>query len=107
MKYLDASQFDFNIANKNLPVNIYALRLLDNDKNSIYDIIINHDGCCPNTVSERDQSNFNDYLSNLESEVIGEFFKLNKIKKPKNYFHLFELITDSNGELYHFSKLVN
>lgn len=107
MNYLEKLSFDFNIQNKNLPKNIYALRVLDEDKNKIYDIIINHNGCCPIISNEREQSNYNDYLSNLENEVINEFFKFNKIKKPKNYSNLFEVMTDDKGELYHLSKSVN
>ena len=107
MKYLKTSNFDFNIQDKNLPINIYALRVLDNEKSKAYDIIINHTGYCPHISSEREQSNYNDYLSNLENEVINEFFKLNKIRKPKNYSNLFEIMTNDKGELYHYSRIVN
>lgn len=107
MNYLETSSFDFNIQDKNLPINIYALRVLDNEKSKVYDILINHNGYCPYISSEREQSNYNDYLSNLENEVINDFFKLNKIKKPKNYSNLFEIMTNEKGELYHYSRTVN
>lgn len=104
---LKVSNFDFNIQNKKLPSNIYALRVLDNDNNITYDIVVNHNGFCPNIQSEREQSNYNDYLSNLETSVINEFFKVNKIKKPENYIHLFEIMTNENSELYHYSRSAN
>jgi hypothetical protein len=107
MNYLESTNFDFDILGKNLPINIYALRLLDNEKNKTYDIIINHNGYCPNIFTEREQSNYNDYLSNLENEVINEFFRLNKIRKPKIHSNLFEIMTNDKGKLYHYSRIVN
>lgn len=107
MNYLQIPNFDFNIQSKDLPVNIYALRILDNNKSKIYDIIINHNGYCPNLYTEREQSNYNDYLSNLENDVISEFFRVNKIKKPDNYLNLFEIMTNESGELYHYSRTIN
>ena len=99
--------FDFNIENKKLPANIYALRVKNFDNNAIYDIVVKHNGYCPVINNERQQSNYNDYLSNLETEVINNFFKINKIKKPVNYSRLFEIMTNENSELYHFSRSVN
>jgi hypothetical protein len=104
MKYIEPSKFNFEILNRNLPINIYALRLSDNTKNTTFDIIINHDGYCPIISSERKQSNYNDYLPNLENTIINEYFKINRIKKPKNYSNLFEIVTNSNGELCHYSR---
>lgn len=106
MEYIKLSNFSFQIENKKLPINIYALRLIDNDKNNIFDIVINHDGFCPEINSEREQSYYNDYLSNLENEIVSEYFKINKIQKPKNYSNLIEIMTDQNGELYHYSRLI-
>lgn len=107
MNYLETRDFDFNALDRKLPINIYALRILDNEKGETFDIIINHNGYCPNISSEREQSNYNDYLSNLENEVVNEFFKLNKIKKPKNLSNLFEIMSDEEGKLYHYSRRVN
>jgi hypothetical protein len=103
MKTTDITSFNFDVQKKNLPTNIYALRILD-DENKHYDIVITHNGYCPNLSTEREQSNYNDYLSNLEYDVVDEFFKSSKIKKPKNYSHIFEIMTNSEGELYHYSK---
>jgi CMP-2-keto-3-deoxyoctulosonic acid synthetase len=107
MNYLETTNFDFNITGKKLPINIYALRILDNEKSTTYDIIINHNGYCPSISSEREQSNYNDYLSNLENEVVTAFFKLNKIRKPKNHSNLFEIMTDNEGALYHYARTSN
>lgn len=98
---------DFNLIDKNLPKNIYGLRILDVDKNKTFDLIIKHDGFCPDNYSERDQSRFNDYLSNLEYSAIQEFFKSIKKRKPKTYYSKIEIMTDSNGNLFHFSKSVD
>ena len=107
MKNTQILNLDFNLINKNLPVNIYALRVLDTDKNKTYDIVINHDGFLPEIYSEREQSRFNDYLSNLENTTIEEFYKTNNIKKPKNYHSKIELITDRNGNLYHLVRSID
>ncbi len=107
MNNLEIFNIDFNLKNRHLPLNVYALRILDLDKNKIYDISIEHDGYCPNIYSERDQSNYNDYVSNLEGVVVNQFFKSAKIRKPKNYSNLFEVITNGKGELYHYSKVAN
>jgi hypothetical protein len=107
MNNLEIFNVDFNLQNKLLPLNVYALRILDLNKNKIYDISIEHSGYCPDIYTEREQSNYNDYLSNLEKEVVNQFFKSAKIRKPKNYSNLFEVITNGKGELYHYSKVVN
>lgn len=99
--------FDFNQINKNLPKNIYGLRIFDVDKNKTYDLVINHLGFCPNIFSERDQSRFNDYLSTLEYQVINDFYKYNKLKKPNSYYSKIEIMTDSNGDLFHLSKSID
>lgn len=98
---------DFDFIDKNLPKNIYALRILDVDKNKTFDLVINHDGFCPNIFSEREQSRFNDYLSNLECKVIDGFYKSNKMKKPKSYYSTIEIMTDCNGDLFHLTRIIN
>ncbi|WCM42581.1 hypothetical protein MG290_02595 [Flavobacterium sp. CBA20B-1] len=98
---------DFNLIDKNLPKNIYGLRILDVDKNKTFDLIIKHDGFCPDNYSERDQSRFNDYLSNLEYSAIQEFFKSIKKRKPKLYSNLIEVMTNGDGDLYHYAKSVS
>lgn len=88
------------------PSNIYAVRIKDENKN-IFDISIQHNGYCPDCYTERDRSRFNDYLSNLQYSAIDEYFKSINIKKPKVYFSEIEIITNSLGEIYHFSRSVN
>ena len=97
---------DFNIINKNLPMNLYAVRVFDVDNDKTFDVVINHDGNCPNIYSERDQSRFNDYLSNLEYEVIDEFYKKNNLKKPNNYYSKIEVMTNNFGEIIHYLRAV-
>jgi hypothetical protein len=98
------SNFDLN--NIKYPKNIYALRICD-EKGNIYDISVSHNGFCPNIKTEREQSNFNDYLSNLEYSIVSSFFKSIKKRKPKTYYNKIEVITDLNGKIYHLSKAIN
>ena len=98
------SNFDLN--NINYPKNIYALRICD-EKGNIYDISVSHNGFCPNIKTEREQSNFNDYLSNLEYSIVSAFFKSIKKRKPKTYYNKIGVITDLNGKIYHLSKAIN
>lgn len=104
MKTQDLSKYNFEVQTKNLPVNIYGLRVFDLDKEQHYDIVVSHDGYCPNILTEREQSNYNDYLSNLENSLIIEFTKSTKIK---NFSRILEVMTNNKGELYHLSKTVD
>lgn len=104
MQLQDLSKYNFEVQTKNLPINIYGLRILDLEKNQNHDIVISHNGYCPNICTEREQSNYNDYLSNLESSVLSEFEKSTKIK---TYTRLFEVMTNEKGELYHLLKSVS
>ena len=96
----------FDLENIKYPKNIYALRISD-EKGNIYDISISHNGFCPNISTEREQSNFNDYLSNLECSIVSEFFKSIKKRKPKTYYNKIEVMTDCNGKIYHLSRAIN
>ncbi len=107
MNNTEIFNINFSLQNKHLPLNVFALRILDLNKNKIYDIAIEHNGYCPEIYTEREQSNYNDYIANLEREVVYQFFKYNKIRIPKNYSNIFEVITNYKGELYHYSKVVN
>lgn len=107
MKNIEILNLNINLVNKILPKNIYVLRILDNKENIIYDIAVNHIGYCPTISTERDQSKFNDYLANLEYEVIDEFFISSKLKKPKNYERIFEIMTSNDGQLCHYSKAIS
>lgn len=98
--------FDFDSNSKKIPSNIFALRIIDSRKN-MYNIAINHCTYCPNIETERDQSRFNDYLSNLEYKVVDEFYKANKIKKPKYYSVIFEILTNNEGKIFHYSESLN
>lgn len=93
----------FNLKKNSLPKNVYAIRIKDKNGN-LYDIAIQHDGYCPAIYSEREQSRFNDYLSNLENSVISEYFKSIKKRKPKNYSTQLEIVTDQQGKIYHFTQ---
>jgi hypothetical protein len=109
---MDATQllslnFSLNINQKDLPKNIYGLKLLNEKTNEIVSLFINHNGYCPDISSEREQSNYNDYLSNLETSIISEYCKLNKIKNPDLLSRKLEIMTNNNGELYHYSRSVN
>lgn len=97
---------NFDLQNVKFPNNIYAIRISDG-KGNVYDITVTHNGYCPIINTEREQSNFNDYLSNLENSIVYEFFKSIKKRKPKNYKNQIEIMTDNNGKVFHFSKLVN
>ncbi len=96
---------NFDLKNITYPKNIYALKIKDGNEN-IYDISVEHNGFCPDIFLEREQSNYNDYLSNLESYVVQEFFKSIKRRKPKEYVNLIEVMTNGKGELYHYAYSV-
>jgi hypothetical protein len=109
---MDATQllsldFSKEINQKKLPENVYGLKLINKKTSEIVTLLINHDGYCPDISSEREQSNFNDYLSNLESSIVSEYCKLNKIKDSNLFKLILEIMTDKNGDLFHFSKSIN
>lgn len=104
MQTQDLSKYNFDMQTKNLPVNIYGLRIFNLNKKQTHNIVILHNGYCPNIVTEREQSNYNDYLSNLENSLLIEFEKSTKIKE---YTRVLEVMTDDNGELYHLSKSID
>lgn len=95
-----------SLTNTKYPSNVYAIRIKDENEN-IFDISIQHNGYFPEINSEREQSRFNDYLSNLENSAVEIYFKVNKMKKPKVYSSMIEIVTNSYGQIHHFSKSVN
>lgn len=97
---------NFDIENVKYPKNIYAVRIRD-EMNVVYDISVQHNGYCPPCSTERDRSRLNDYLSNLSYNVVTEFFRTINKKMPKKYYEEIEIMTDSNGDLYHLSKAVS
>lgn len=97
---------NFDLQNVKYPKNVYALRISD-EKGNVYDISVTHNGFCPNISTERERSNFNDYLSNLENSIVSEFFKSINKRTPKNYHNKIEVMTNENGKIYHLSKTVN
>ncbi len=109
MNNLEIFNLDLSIEKhkRNLPKNIYAIKGLNVDNNETFNIAIEHNGYCPEFENNHDASNFSEYLCNLEDKLINDFFKANKIKKPKEYYHLCEIMTNENGELYRYSKSVN
>ncbi len=104
MQAINLSNYNFEVQTKNLPVNIYGLTILDLDTKQKYDIFVTHNGYCPNINTEREQSNYNDYLCNLENSLLTEFEKTSKIK---NYNRILEVMTNDKGELYHLSRISN
>lgn len=109
MNNRDIFSMDLSIeANKtNLPKNLYAIRVLNEDTNEVFDLCIEHDGYLPNISTERERSHFGQYLSNLEYTLIDEYFKQNKIKRPKRCYNIFEVITNEKGHLHSYSKVVD
>lgn len=106
MNSLEIFNLDLS-SGKNLPKNIYATNVLNCDDNSTFQIIIGHDGYCPSITTDHELSNYSEYLCNLQYELIDNYFKLNKTKKPKTYYSICEIVTNSSGELHHYSKSVN
>lgn len=102
----DILSADFSLKNNSFPKNIYAIRIKD-EKGNLYDIVIQHNGYCPDIQTERDHSRFNDYLSNLEYSTVTEFFKSIKKSKPKVYSTQLEVVTDQTGKLFHLSRVNN
>jgi len=97
------SNLNLDYNNRDLPKSIYGLRILDLDSNPKYNITIAHDGYCPPICSEREESRYNVYLSNLEDLLLSESKKTQKIE---NYCRVLEYMTNKNGEFYQFSKAV-
>jgi len=89
---------------KNLPKNIYAIKVLDYDTNKTFDLAIEHDGYCPELSSDHILSNFGEYLCNVQYKIIEDYFRLNEVEKPKSYTSICEVVTDENGELYYYSR---
>lgn len=106
-KQLLSLNFSLKINQKDLPKNIYGLKLLNEKTNETVSLFINHNGYCPKIYSDREQSNYNDYLSNLETSIINEYCKLNKIKNSDLLSSKLEIMTNENGELYHYSRTQN
>lgn len=100
----DLLKLNFDIEKKKLPKNIYGLQILDLDKKQKHDIVINHNGYCPNVYTEREQSNYNEYLTNLENSLLIEFEKSTNIR---NYIRILEVMTNDKGELFHLSKNID
>jgi hypothetical protein len=104
MNNLEIFKFDLENIKSNLPKNIYGLKVLNVDKNETFNIAIEHNGYCPKLFDDHEISNFSEYLCNLEYKLVTNYFKTNKIKKPKMWYHLFEIMTNDKGELYHYSR---
>ena len=83
--------------------NIYSIfGKIDNEE--VY-LTIQHDGYTPHLESDRSYSHFGEYLSNLSDKLINDYTKANKIKK--RFKHIAEVYSDSNGEVFFYSKTVN
>jgi hypothetical protein len=111
MKYLNTEILNKNYSldenTSNLPKNIYAIKVYNVDDDQNFEIAINNNGYCPNLNSEHEESSFIEYLSALEYRLIDEYFKVNKLKKPKEYYTICELMTNGEGDLYRYSKVNN
>lgn len=89
--------------------NIYSLKIQPNiysifgkiGKEEVY-LTIQHDGYTPNLDSDRSNSHFGEYLSNLSDKLISDYTKANKIKK--RFDHIAEVYSDSKGEIFRYSK---
>lgn len=92
---------------KDLPKNIYAIKVLNADNNTTFEIAIVHDGYCLKGDNDHDESNLGEYLCNLEYKLIDNYFKTNKIKKPKSYYSICEIVTNDLGELYRYARIAN
>ena len=111
MKIIDTNilnvNFEIEENNHSLPLNIYAIKVLNLDENTTFEIAIKHNGYCPNISSEYEESKFSEYLCNLEYTLIDEYYKQNNMKKPKSYYSICEVMTNEKGDLYRFSKTTN
>ena len=107
MSNLEIFNFDLKKVKNDLPKNIYATEILNVDTNEVFKIAIEHNGYCPTICSDHDQSNFAEYLCNLQASLIQAYFKANKIKKPKRYSSICEIVTNSKGELYHYAYSID
>ncbi|UAM97336.1 hypothetical protein K8354_13545 [Polaribacter litorisediminis] len=110
MKNIDTKILDINFSlDKNLislPENVYAIKVHNIDSNYYFKIAVKHDSFCPNISSSYEESQFLDYLSNLEYKLIEEYYKSKNKQKPENYSTVLEIITNEKGELYRLAKAV-
>ena len=91
---------------------IYSLRIQPNiysiygkiDNEEVY-LTIQHDGYAPYLDSDRSNSHFGEYLSNLSDRLISDYTKANKIKK--RFKHIAEVYSDSKGEIFRYCKSID
>ncbi len=107
MNNLEIFNFDLETVKSNLPKNIYAIKVLNVDKKETFNIAIAHNGYCPELYDDHDESNFGEYLCNLEYKLVSDYFKSQNQKMPKQFYSICEIMTNANGELYHYSKAIN
>ena len=80
--------FSTEVNTKNLPLNIYAVRLLNKKTNEVMDISLQHNGFCPSLSTESEHSNYGEYLSNLENSIIIEFCKSKKTNNTNDFLNI-------------------
>ena len=107
MSNLEIFNFDLKKEKKDLPKNIYAFEIFNVDKNETFKIAIQHDGYCPIIDTDRKLSHLFEYLCNLQGCLLTSYFKANKLKEPKSYHQTCEIMTNSKGELYHYSYSID
>lgn len=107
MSNLKIFNFDLKKIKIDLPKNIYATEILNVDTNEVFKIAIEHNGYCPIICSDHDQSNFAEYLCNLQAFLIKSYCKENKVKMPKRYSSTREIVTNLKGELYHYAYSID
>lgn len=91
---------------KNLPKQSVIIQLLDNEQNHLAFIGCRHNENISLYDSENDRelSGFYEFISNLESSVISEYFKKEKDLKNKTAWTTAIFITDENSRIIYDSK---
>ncbi|MEA2042246.1 MAG: hypothetical protein U9N85_06800 [Bacteroidota bacterium] len=101
-KNINLAIIEDNVFERKFPKNIFAI-CIKYGKDKTF-LSIEHDGKTPSMDTERGRSFANDYLSNLEQEMVNNYFINNK---KINYSNIFEIMTNNNGKVDYFTHIAN
>ncbi|MGI8883834.1 MAG: hypothetical protein ACR2IA_06280 [Pyrinomonadaceae bacterium] len=98
---------DLNIKNKKLPAKAVVIQLLDKDSNHLAFIACYHEQLFSlfDSDNDRETSHFLEEISNFESEILQEYFRLDKdLEKSFGGWTGELIVTGANSEIIHHEK---
>jgi hypothetical protein len=89
-----------------LPNQSLIIQLLDKDENHLAFIGCGHNENVPlyNSDNDRELSNFYEFISNLESSALSEYFKVDNELESKVSWVTAIFITDKNSQIIYETK---